>query len=57
MSFEHAKTVTNHFLTQLQQGITPWQPPLFPRCVRSPYNPKTGKNYSGINNLWLASQK
>ncbi|EJF82643.1 zincin-like metallopeptidase domain-containing protein [Bartonella rattimassiliensis] len=57
MSFEYAKTVTNHFITQLQQGIAPWQQPLLPGYVRSPYNPKTGKSYSGINNLWLASQK
>ncbi|EJF76249.1 hypothetical protein MEC_00052 [Bartonella alsatica IBS 382] len=55
MSFEYAKTVTDHFITQLQQGIAPWQQVLLPGCVRSPYNPQTGRNYSGINNLWLAS--
>ncbi|GAA4664369.1 ArdC-like ssDNA-binding domain-containing protein [Bartonella pachyuromydis] len=57
MSFEYTKTVTNHFITQLQQGIAPWQQPLPPECVRSPYNPQTGKKYSGINSLWLSSPK
>ncbi|WP_208441905.1 zincin-like metallopeptidase domain-containing protein [Bartonella raoultii] len=57
MSFEYAKTVTDYFITQLQQGIAPWQQALSPGCARSPYNPQTGKKYSGINSLWLASQK
>ncbi|WP_208438665.1 zincin-like metallopeptidase domain-containing protein [Bartonella grahamii] len=57
MSFDYAKTVTDHFIKLLQQGVAPWQQPLPPGCVRSPYNPQTGKNYNGINNLWLASQK
>ncbi|WP_375609667.1 MULTISPECIES: ArdC-like ssDNA-binding domain-containing protein [unclassified Bartonella] len=57
MSFDYAKSVTDHFIKLLQQGAAPWQQPLPPGCVRSPYNPQTGKNYNGINNLWLASQK
>ncbi|GAA5098190.1 ArdC family protein [Bartonella acomydis] len=57
MSFEYVKTVTDYFITQLQQGIAPYQQALPPGCARSPYNPQTGKKYSGINSLWLASPK
>lgn len=56
MKQEYAEQVAAKLIEQLQQGTAPWQKPWQPGELRLPYNPTTGKEYRGMNTLWLHMQ-
>lgn len=56
MKKEYAEEVAARLIEQLEQGTAPWQKPWQPGELRLPYNPTTGKEYRGMNSMWLASQ-
>jgi len=56
MRKEYAEEVAARIIRQLQQGTAPWQKPWKPGELRLPYNPITGKEYRGMNSLWLHMQ-
>jgi Antirestriction protein len=56
MRKEYAEEVAARIIEQLQQGTAPWQKPWKPGELRLPYNPSTGKEYRGMNSLWLHMQ-
>ena len=46
--------VVEELLGHIEAGTTPWQKPWEPGKVRlAPFNPVSGKDYRGINALWL----
>jgi len=53
-----AERVAQKFIAQLEAGTAPWQKPWDPSMPDGtrPLNPTSGKNYRGINSLWLGSQ-
>lgn len=56
MKKEYAEQVAGRIIEQLQQGTAPWQKPWQPGELRLPHNPTTGKDYRGMNSLWLHMQ-
>lgn len=56
MKTEYAQEVATKIIQQLQQGTAPWQKPWKPGELSMPYNASTGKEYRGINSLWLYMQ-
>nr|WP_229178209.1 zincin-like metallopeptidase domain-containing protein [Bradyrhizobium ivorense] len=56
MKKEYAEEVAARIIEQLKQGTAPWQKPWKPGELRLPYNPTTGKEYRGMNTLWLHMQ-
>lgn len=56
MKKEYAEEVAGRIIEQLQQGTAPWQRPWQPGELRLPFNPTTGKEYKGMNTLWLHMQ-
>lgn len=50
------EVVAERLIEQLEQGTAPWQKPWQPGELRLPYNPTTGKEYRGMNTLWLHMQ-
>lgn len=56
MKQEYAEQVAARIIEQLEQGTAPWQKPWQPGELRLPYNPTTGKEYRGMNTLWLHMQ-
>lgn len=56
MKQEYAEQVAAKIIEQLQQGTAPWQKPWQAGELRLPYNPTTGKEYRGMNTLWLHMQ-
>lgn len=56
MKQEYAEQVAAKLIEQLEQGTAPWQKPWQPGELRLPYNPTTGKEYKGMNTLWLEMQ-
>ena len=56
MKKEYAEEVATRIIEQLEQGTAPWQKPWQPGELRLPYNPTTGKDYRGMNSLWLHAQ-
>lgn len=56
MKKEYAEEVAARIVEQLEQGTAPWQKPWQPGELRLPYNPTTGKEYRGMNSMWLAMQ-
>ncbi|HEU4854374.1 MAG TPA: ArdC-like ssDNA-binding domain-containing protein [Nitrosospira sp.] len=56
MKQEYAEQVSAKIIEQLQQGAAPWQRPWAPGEFRLPFNPTSGKEYRGINTLWLQAQ-
>ncbi|EKP0318728.1 DUF1738 domain-containing protein [Aeromonas veronii] len=56
MKKEYAEEVAARIIEQLEQGTAPWQRPWQPGELRLPYNPTTGKEYRGMNSLWLYAQ-
>lgn len=56
MKKEYAEEVAARIIEQLEQGTAPWQKPWLPGELRLPYNPTTGKEYRGMNSLWLHMQ-
>lgn len=56
MKTEYAQEVAAKIIQQLQQGTAPWQKPWKPGELSMPYNASTGKEYRGINSLWLYMQ-
>lgn len=56
MNKEYAQEVAGRIIEQLKQGTAPWQKPWKPGELRLPYNAATGKEYRGMNSLWLHMQ-
>lgn len=56
MNKEYAEEVAGRIIEQLEQGRAPWQKPWEPGELRLPYNAVTGKEYRGMNTLWLHMQ-
>jgi antirestriction protein ArdC/phage/plasmid primase-like uncharacterized protein len=56
MKQEYAEQVAAKIIEQLKQGTAPWQKPWQPGELSLPYNPTTGKEYRGMNTLWLHMQ-
>lgn len=56
MKKEYAEEVAARIIEQLEQGTAPWQKPWKPGELRLPFNPTTGKEYTGMNSMWLAMQ-
>ncbi len=50
---EYAEEVAGRIIEQLRQGTAPWQKPWRPGELRLPYNAATGKDYRGMNTIWL----
>lgn len=48
--------VAEKLIEQMNEGTAPWQKPWAPGANQNPMNPNTGKNYRGVNNLWLRMQ-
>lgn len=56
MNKEYAEEVAGRIIEQLRQGTAPWQKPWKPGELRLPYNAATGKEYRGMNTIWLHMQ-
>lgn len=56
MRKEYAEEVANKIIEQLEQGTAPWLRPWKPGELRLPYNAATGKEYRGMNTIWLHMQ-
>ncbi len=56
MNQAYIDKVANQLIEQLQQGTAPWQKPWKAGELRAPFNPTTGNNYKGVNNIWLQMQ-
>jgi len=56
MNKEYAEEVAGRIVEQLRQGTAPWQKPWKPGELRLPYNAATGKEYRGMNTIWLHMQ-
>jgi len=56
MNSEYAEEVAGRIIEQLRQGTAPWQKPWQPGELRLPYNAATGKDYRGMNTIWLHMQ-
>lgn len=56
MNKEYAEEVAGRIIEQLRQGTAPWQKPWQPGELRLPYNAATGKEYRGMNTIWLHMQ-
>lgn len=56
MKKEYAEEVAAKIIEQLEQGTAPWQKPWKPGELTLPYNAQTGKEYRGMNSMWLAMQ-
>ncbi len=56
MKTEYAEEVAAKIIEQLEQGTAPWQRPWKPGELALPYNAATGKEYRGMNSIWLAMQ-
>lgn len=56
MRQEYANEVATRIIQQLEQGTAPWQKPWQPGELTLPYNAATGKEYRGMNSMWLAAQ-
>lgn len=51
--------VARAIVEKLEQGTSPWQKPWIngkDTAFSLPYNPTTGKNYKGMNSIWLMMQ-
>lgn len=54
---DYAREVADAIIEQLRKGTAPWMKPWKAGEGRfMPHNPTTGKDYRGINALWLMSQ-
>ena len=56
MKTEYAQEVAAKIIEQLEQGTAPWQKPWKPGELSLPYNAVSGKEYRGINSMWLSMQ-
>jgi antirestriction protein ArdC/phage/plasmid primase-like uncharacterized protein len=56
MNKDYIDKVANSIIEQLEQGTAPWLKPWEPGQLRLPFNPTTGKEYRGMNSLWLHMQ-
>ncbi len=50
---EYIDIVANSIIKQLKEGTAPWIKPWEPGEHFRPYNAATGKDYKGVNALWL----
>ena len=53
---DYAQTVATRLIEQLEAGTAPWQRPWKPGERFAPFNPTTGKDYRGMNTVWLMMQ-
>ena len=53
MANDHARTVAEALIAQLEQGTAPWTRPWRPGERFMPHNPTTGNDYRGANAMWL----
>lgn len=56
MNNEYVQEVAGRIIEQLKQGTAAWQKPWKPGELQLPYNAATGKEYRGMNTLWLHMQ-
>lgn len=56
MKTEYINQVADKIIEQLEKGVAPWQVPWNAGELRLPYNPSTGKEYRGMNSMWLHMQ-
>lgn len=56
MKKEYAEEVAAQVIEHMERGTAPWQKPWRPGELRQPYNPITGKEYRGMNSIWLYMQ-
>lgn len=56
MNNDYVKEVAGRIIEQMKQGTAPWQKPWKAGELRLPYNAATGKEYRGMNSLWLHMQ-
>lgn len=53
---DYAQEVAERVIEQLREGTAPWQKPWTPGESYMPYNPTSGKQYRGMNSMWLMMQ-
>ena len=54
---DYARKVADTLIDQLREGVAPWQKPWDATGTRFlPYNPTSGKDYRGMNAMWLMMQ-
>jgi len=53
---KYVEEVATKIIKQLEQGTAPWQKPWRPGELTLPYNALTGKEYRGMNSMWLTMQ-
>jgi len=56
MNQQYIEKVAGQIIEQLEQGTAPWQKPWSAGELRAPFNPVSGKDYRGFNNVWLQMQ-
>jgi antirestriction protein ArdC len=56
MATNYVDQVAGTIVEQLRHGTAPWVKPWLPGERFMPYNPTTGKEYRGMNALWLMSR-
>lgn len=56
MSSDYVNIVAGRIVQQLKEGTAPWVMPWKSGEHFMPHNPITGKNYHGMNSLWLMAQ-
>ena len=57
MSKKLYEQIAEKLIEKLKEGTSPFQQPWSnDQGFVLPYNPTTGKNYRGMNSLWLAMQ-
>lgn len=52
---EYVESVASSIIKQLENGTAPWIKPWKPGERYMPYNAVSGKNYQGMNTIWLMS--
>lgn len=55
LSKDYVESVANSIIHQLEMGTAPWLKPWKPGERFLPLNPSTGKEYHGMNAVWLLS--
>lgn len=53
---DYVQEVANRLIEQLKAGTAPWQKPWAPGESWAPRNPTSGRDYRGLNSIWLAMQ-
>lgn len=53
---DYVQEVADRVIEQIEAGTAPWQKPWEPGSRFAPYNSTTGKDYRGLNSMWLMMQ-